>query len=170
MDPRKLLRQLYIGIALYGAVFMILGVIFLRPAWLYALSLVAGLIAACFMAYNMYDVLDRALELEAHSAKGFVTIRSMARLMVCLVLMIVGIKLDWVSFVGVTVGLLGLKVSAFINPLVRVLLHEQIVTPESAMKPAEDDEDDEADDYEDDIVEKYFGRYKDNVKNRYKSN
>ena len=119
--------QFYIGIGIYFAVFGVLGVIFMRPIWLFILSLFVGCAAACFIAYNMYDVLDRALELETGKAKSFVTVRSMIRLGVCLVLMAAGIMVDWVSFVGVTVGLLGLKVSAFMNPLVRKITGDAAV-------------------------------------------
>lgn len=124
---RRVLMQLYIGIGIYFAVFGVLGVIFMRPIWLFILSLFVGCAAACFIAYNMYDVLDRALELETGKAKSFVTVRSMIRLGVCLVLMAAGIMVDWVSFVGVTVGLLGLKVSAFMNPLVRKITGDAAV-------------------------------------------
>lgn len=124
---RRVLMQLYIGIGIYFAVFGILGIIFMHPIWLFILSLFVGCAAACFIAYNMYDVLDRALELETGKAKSFVTVRSMIRLGVCLVLMAAGIMVDWVSFVGVTVGLLGLKVSAFMNPLVRKITGDAAV-------------------------------------------
>lgn len=124
---RRVLMQLYIGIGIYFAVFGVLGVIFMRPIWLFILSLFVGCAAACFIAYNMYDVLDRALELETGKAKSFVTVRSMIRLGVCLVLMAAGIMVDWVSFVGVTVGLLGLKVSAFLNPLIRKIMGDAAV-------------------------------------------
>lgn len=136
---RRVLMQLYIGIGIYFAVFGVLGVIFMRPIWLFILSLFVGCAAACFIAYNMYDVLDRALELETGKAKSFVTVRSMIRLGVCLVLMAAGIMVDWVSFVGVTVGLLGLKVSAFMNPLVRK------ITGDAAVGVQEDTASDEED-------------------------
>lgn len=174
MDPKKVLRQLYIGIGVSTLAFAIVGAIFMRPVWLYLLSILAGGIAACFLAYNMYDVLDRALELEANNAKGFVTGRSLLRLGICLLLMVVGIKISWVSFVGVTVGLLGLKISAFLNPVVALCLGEKVETDkeviaecEKRLKEENENPDDE-DDYEDMFVEKHFGKYSDKVKNKYR--
>ncbi|MCM1400308.1 MAG: ATP synthase subunit I [Clostridium sp.] len=184
--------QLYIGIGIYFAVFGILGVIFMRPIWLFIVSLFVGCAAACFIAYNMYDVLDRALELETGKAKSFVTIRSMIRLVVCLVLMAAGIMVDWVSFVGVTVGLLGLKVSAFLNPVVRKITGD--VTAASEKEPSVDIEVSDGntemtgkeitakavaeleaaaedhqmdDDYEDELIKKYFKKYTEKYKDRY---
>lgn len=194
MAARRVLMQLYIGIGIYFAVFGVLGVIFMRPIWLFIISLLVGCAAACFIAYNMYDVLDRALELETGKAKSFVTVRSMIRLGVCLVLMAAGIMVDWVSFVGVTVGLLGLKASAFMNPLVRK------VTGDVAVGALEDTASDEKeasndnmemtgkeitakavaelaagteghnmddDEYEDELIKKYFKKYTDKYRDRY---
>lgn len=191
---RRVLMQLYIGIGIYFAVFGVLGVIFMRPIWLFILSLFVGCAAACFIAYNMYDVLDRALELETGKAKSFVTVRSMIRLGVCLVLMAAGIMVDWVSFVGVTVGLLGLKVSAFMNPLVRKITGDVAVeVQEDTASDEEEASNDniemtgkeitakavaeldagteghnmEDDEYEDALIKKYFKKYTEKYKDRY---
>lgn len=191
---RRVLMQLYIGIGIYFTVFGVLGVIFMRPIWLFILSLFVGCAAACFIAYNMYDVLDRALELETGKAKSFVTVRSMIRLGVCLVLMAAGIMVDWVSFVGVTVGLLGLKVSAFMNPLVRKITGDVAVeVQEDTASDEEEASNDniemtgkeitakavaeldagteghnmEDDEYEDALIKKYFKKYTEKYKDRY---
>lgn len=165
----RVLKQLYIGIAMFFVIFAILGLIFMRPVWIFELSLLAGCLAGCFMAYNMYDVLDRALDLEARKAKGFVTVRSFLRLGICLVLMAIAVKISWVSFTGVTIGLLGLKVSAFFNPLVRRLMGDVTeaaenvndIMPESYTDAGESrtEDDYEDDDYEDDFVKKHFQKY-----------
>lgn len=191
---RRVLMQLYIGIGIYFVVFGVLGIIFMRSIWLFIISLLVGCAAACFIAYNMYDVLDRALDLESGKAKSFVTIRSMIRLGLCLVLMAAGIMVDWVSFVGVTVGLLGLKVSAFINPLVRkitgdvaVEIQEDIASDAkeasndnmemtgkeiTAKIVAELDAGSEGhnmddDEYEDELIKKYFKKYTEKYRDRY---
>ncbi len=163
----RVLKQLYIGIAMFFVIFAILGLIFMRPVWIFELSLLAGCLAGCFMAYNMYDVLDRALDLEARKAKSFVTVRSFLRLGICLVLMAIAVKISWVSFTGVTIGLLGLKVSAFFNPLVRKLTKDVTEASDDVIMPEDTDagesrtiEDDyEDDDYEDEFVKKHFQKY-----------
>lgn len=194
MAARKVLMQLYIGIGIYFMVFGVLGIIFMRPIWLFIISLLVGCAAACFIAYNMYDVLDRALELETGKAKSFVTIRSMIRLGICLVLMAASIMVGWVSFVGVTVGLLGLKVSAFINPLVRKITGDVAVEiPEDTASDEKEASNDnmemtgkeitarvveeldagteghniDDDEYEDELIKKYFKKYTEKYKDRY---
>lgn len=122
MEVRKVLKELYIGIIIYACVFMIIGIIFMRPVWLYALALAVGALGACFQAYHIYDTLDRALDLSAKSAKSFASVRCIFRLVLCMALMIGGILIDWAAFVGVAVGLMGLKISAFLNPVVKKLI------------------------------------------------
>ncbi len=96
----------------------------MRPWWLFALSLLVGAIGAGIQAYSIYDTLDRALDLPEKNAKAFAMSRSMMRLLMCLVLMAVGIYIHWTSFAGVCIGLLGLKISAFFNPLIRKLVNK----------------------------------------------
>lgn len=123
-SSKRVLKELCIGIGIHALAFMLVGAIFMRPYWLYFLSLLAGAGAACGVAYHMYDTLDRALELKAKNARGFVTARSLLRLLLCLALMIGGVLIHWTSFVGVTVGLLGLKTGAFLNPYISKRLNK----------------------------------------------
>lgn len=118
MKADKVLKELYIGIVLSGLFFMLVGIIFVRPAWMYALGIIVGMAGACFQAYHMYDTLDRGLELRSDKAKSFVTIRSIFRLGICLVLMAIAIMIHWAAFVGVAIGLICLKFSAFLNPFI----------------------------------------------------
>ncbi len=117
----RVLKELYIGIAIYALIFALIGIIFMRPIWIYLLALVVGAVGAGFQAYSIYDTLDITLELSEKKAKNFAMIKSMTRLVICLVLMIVAIIIHWTAFVGVTIGLLGLKISAFMNPIIKKL-------------------------------------------------
>ena len=104
---------------------MVIGLIFVRPAWIFAISLVVGIGAACLVLFNMYDTLDKALLREPDKAKGYVTLHSILRLAGAAALMAIAIKISWASFVGVTVGLLGVKVSALINPFIRKYIFKE---------------------------------------------
>lgn len=115
----KVLLELYIGVVLCSVVLFVVGIIFVKPRWLFALGILAGMLASCFQAYGMYDVLDRALDMESGRAKGFVSGKSLLRLILCMALMIVGILINWAMFVGVVFGLYSLKLSAMINPFIK---------------------------------------------------
>jgi hypothetical protein len=104
---------------------MILGMIFMRPRWIYALALLVGLIGAAGLAYNMYVNLDKALDMDSDKARSHTTTHAFLRLFASAGLMAVGIIIHWSAFVGVTVGLLGLKGAAFMNPAIRKVLEKR---------------------------------------------
>ena len=107
-EPRKVLKELYIGIAISVVFFMLIGAFVVRPYWIFAIAIVAGGLGACLQAYGIYDCLDRMLELPEKNAKGFATSRSMIRLALCGVAMAIAVMIHWAAFVGVSVGLLSL--------------------------------------------------------------
>lgn len=119
MNSRELLKQLYIGIGMSVAFFAAIGAIFMRPIWLYESSLIIGGGLACFLLYYTYDCLERALDMQPKSARAFITIRVLFRLAFRAGLLVVSIIIDWSAFVGVSIGLLSVKISAYMNPLVK---------------------------------------------------
>lgn len=119
MESRKVLKELYIGILIHVVLFMLIGAVFMRPVWIYEVALLVGGIASCLMMFNVYDCLDRALEMQAKSAKSFMTVRVLLRLVIRLGLMVAGIMIHWTAFVGVVIGLLAPKTSAYLNPHIR---------------------------------------------------
>lgn len=119
MTKPRILKELYIGIGITALFFLILGIIVMRPFYIFAIGLLVGVLGACVWVYSMYDTLDRALDLSKKNAKSFVALRSILRLIIVCVVMGVAIYIHWVLFVGVTVGLLTLKISALINPYIK---------------------------------------------------
>jgi small-conductance mechanosensitive channel len=124
-SPLQTIKELYIGLAVYGVLFMILGMIFMRPIIVYALALLVGLIGSAGLVYNMYVNLDKALDMDSEKARSHTTVHAFLRLFASAGLMVIGIMIHWSAFVGVTVGLLGLKGAAFMNPLIRKLLEKR---------------------------------------------
>ncbi len=112
----RTLLELYMGVLLLGAVILIIGLIFVRPMWMYALGVVAGTAAAMVQLYNMYDTLDRALGADEGKARSYITSKSMLRLILITAVMVVAYFIGFVTFVGVVLGLFTVKLSALINP------------------------------------------------------
>lgn len=112
----RTLLELYIGVLLLGAGILLIGLIFARPMWMYALGVVAGTATAMVQLYNMYDTLDRALGAEEGKARSYITAKSMLRLILITVVMVVAYFIGFMAFVGVVLGLFTVKLSALINP------------------------------------------------------
>lgn len=121
MEDRRLLHELYIGIAVHVIVFMLLGLIFMRPVWMYELALLVGGFAAAILLFHTYDCLDKALELPAKNAKSFITLRVILRLVIRVAIMVAGIMIHWTAFVGIVIGMLSPKTAAYLNPLIKKL-------------------------------------------------
>lgn len=119
MGSLRVLKELYIGISVSLALFLILGIIFIRPVWIYVCALLVGGAVAALIIRDTYITLDKALDMHSKGAHHYVTTRSLVRLVVKIILMVVAIMLNWVAFVGVTVGLLSPKISAYLNPMIK---------------------------------------------------
>lgn len=125
MTKPKVLKELYIGITIVVLFFLLLGIILMRPYWIFALGLLAGTLGAFAWVYNMYDTLDRALDLSKKSAKSFVAIRSILRQLLAATMMGIALVIHWSAFVGVAIGFLSIKISGLINPHIKKFLYKQ---------------------------------------------
>lgn len=152
MNSRELLKQLYIGIGITVVAFAAIGAIFMRPIWIYELALVVGGGAACFLLYHTYDSLDRALDMQAKSARGFVTLRVLFRLFLRAGILVAGILIHWSAFVGAAIGLMSIKISAYINPLIKKhRIKAGIIPPDPPATALPVEETPADNDYEDEI-------------------
>lgn len=127
MESRKVLMELYAGIFLCTIAGLILGVvlgiIFGGWAWAFIPGLLAGAFTACYQAYHIYQSLDRALGSEdGQKANNYMTLQSMLRYAISAIVLIVAVLICWQAFVGAAVGLAFLKLSGYMNPLVRKLM------------------------------------------------
>ena len=118
----RTLLELYVGIIVSCIIMLGVGLIFLRPMWMYLVGIMGGGLGAAFQLYNMYDTIDRALSVDEGKARGYMTAKSMFRLIISAVIMVVAYFIGVAAFVGSILGLFSLKISALINPLIKKLL------------------------------------------------
>ncbi len=118
----RTLLELYVGIIVTGIIMLVVGLIFARPMWMYAVGVVGGVLGACFQLYNMYDTIERALSVDESKARGYMTSKSMFRLIMATIIMVVAYFVGVAAFVGSILGLFSLKISALLNPLIKKLL------------------------------------------------
>lgn len=111
----RTLAELILGILIHGIFFLALGMIVMNRRLLFALGLLAGLIAAVFAVINMYDTLNMGLELKGKESIRYIRQKSFIRMAVALVLMLAAVLIDINLFIGVVVGLLSIKTSGLFN-------------------------------------------------------
>ena len=112
----RTLLELYIGVILLAIVILIVGLIFARPIWKYAVGVFLGAVTALLQLYNIYDTLDRALDADEGKARSYITAKSMLRLIIIAAVMVFSYFVGFTCFLGVVLGLFTVKLSALINP------------------------------------------------------
>ena len=119
------LRELLIGILIWGACWQAGGVWFVKDKAGCSLGLWAGIVTAEFCAVHMYRSLDRALDLSEKDAQKYMMSRSMMRygliIVVLLILMITEAGNPLCGFLGV----MGLKAAAYLQPLLHKVMEKR---------------------------------------------
>lgn len=113
----RTLVDLWVGISLYFLILEVVGLIFTKNRVSYTLGLLAGCTTAAFLAWHMYRSIGDALDLGEEDASKYSEKNSMIRTLVIIAVAIAGIKLSIFSFPAVILGIFGLKIAAFTQPL-----------------------------------------------------
>lgn len=112
------LKELFIGILVYGIVVMGIGLLIAKDKPQYAFGLLIGLLTAGAMAFHMEKALNRALDLGEAGAQNHIRKTYMIR--TAFVVLIFGVTVYfqlgsvWSCFLGV----MGLKAAAYLQPFV----------------------------------------------------
>ena len=133
IDPTLL--ELWLGILAYGVVFEIVLLFFSRdPA--YSIGLWIGVFLAVAGAFHMWWSLDRGLDLPEKDAVKSMGAQNIIRYVV-LVLVLGGLMfVDFANPIFAFCGYMGMKVSAYLNPLIhriRGRKEEQEISDGSAL-------------------------------------
>ena len=109
------LPGLVLGILVYGCVVELLGVWFVTDRLRYTTGLIIGIALACGMAINIAIVLEDSVQIYGEShAKAKIIAKSVLRYVVVVIVFFLMMKWNLTAFIGV----LGLKVSAYLQPFI----------------------------------------------------
>ena len=116
-EEKMTLYELLAGIVLCLMVFL-LGNIFVSNHLAYTLGLLLGGVIAGFMSMHMYNALQQAMLYDSETAAKKVQKGPMLRLLLMLAGLVAALLLpQWISIIGVALGVLSLKFSAYLQPL-----------------------------------------------------
>lgn len=111
------LPGLVLGIILYGVVVELIGVWFVEDKLRYTTGLLIGILLACGMAVNIAVVLqDSVNEYGASHAQAKIIAKSILRYVVVVIVFFVMMKWNLGNLFTAFIGVLGLKVSAYLQP------------------------------------------------------
>ncbi len=112
------LPGLVIGIVLYGVIVQLAGVWFVKDKLGYSIGLWYGIAIAVGMAVNLAKVIYDAVSMDGgKSAQRRIIVKSVVRYLVVVILFFILGFFDFGNLFTALAGILGLKVSAYAQPL-----------------------------------------------------
>ena len=125
-DTKQTLYELIIGVVLCGILFLI-GNIFASNRIAYTLGLLIGCMIAGVMSAHMHHSLEQAMLYDAETAAKKVQKGTLFRFFLMVAALAVALIFpQWVSIIGVALGVLSLKFSAYLQPLTHKVLKKFI--------------------------------------------
>ena len=111
------LPGLVLGIVIYGIVVELVGVWFVEDKLRYSTGLLIGIAVAIGLAINIAIVIRDAVEIYGEDgARNKLIIKSVSRYLVVVVVFFVMMKFNLGNLATAFIGVLGLKVSAYLQP------------------------------------------------------
>lgn len=117
------LPGLVLGILIYGVLVEFIGVWFVSDKLRYTTGLGIGIALACGMAINIAVVLQDAIDIYGESrAQARIIAKSILRYAVVVIVFFVMMKWNLGNLFAAFIGVLGLKVSAYLQPFAHKLI------------------------------------------------
>jgi len=118
----KTLLELIAGIFIYGLLCQIIGLIFTKDAAGYSSGLWIGIVTAVAAALHMWRSLDRSLDLDEGTAGKKMQMQSIIRYTVIVIIMGLTMINGFTNPLAAFLGIMGLKVAAYLQPFTHKLL------------------------------------------------
>lgn len=126
METKQTLYELLAGVILCFILFL-LGNIFTENRIAYTLGLLLGCIIAAVMSGHMYHALEQAMLYDSETAAKKVQKGTFLRFLLMVAALVAALLLPkWISIIGVALGVLSLKFSAYLQPLTHKVLQNFI--------------------------------------------
>ena len=123
---KRTLYELLAGIVVCLILFL-LGNLFVSNHLAYTLGLVLGGGIAAFMSIHMYNALQQAMLYDEDTAAKKVQKGTIIRVLFMMAGLVAALLLpQWISIIGVALGVLSLKFSAYLQPLTHKFLEKFI--------------------------------------------
>lgn len=114
----RTLFELEVGILIFGGLCQLF-VFLTKDKLSYSLGLWVGIITAAFAAFHMWWTLDKGLDLEEKSAVGYLGRQNVIRYVVIVAVIVTAAVSGVVNPLSAFLGVMGLKVSAYMQPLTK---------------------------------------------------
>lgn len=126
---KETMTGVYIGIGIYAFIVEGIGLLFSDNRLTYTLGLLFGVLVSVILIHHMAKTLDCALDLPEAQATKYVRKQSFFRLLMMLVALVIGFRVEKLYFITVVLGMLSLKIGALLAPwILKRLYPEHYIT------------------------------------------
>lgn len=112
----KVLPELVLGIFVYGLVLQFASVWFASDKLKYSIGLWIGILLAAGMAVHIASVIEDAVSIGGGSR--LLAVKSLLRYVIVTVVFFVMMYFDFGNLIGAFLGIMGLKVAAYLQPFI----------------------------------------------------
>lgn len=116
-EGKKTFFELLTGIGVFSVLFIIIGLFVKETQIQYYLGLIVGILLSLLLVCDMYSSLSKALWMEPGKASGYIRKKTILRLIFIIIAFLVAVLVKQINMIGVLLGALTLKFSAYIQPL-----------------------------------------------------
>ena len=126
-EEKQTLCDLYFGIGIFCILIAIIGAIILDSKLSFALGVIYGGIVAVILVTHMYQGIERTLEYDEEGAKKYAQKMFGIRMWIMLAAVVVAMYFgEYFHLAGVILGILTLKVSAYMQPFIHKRITSKI--------------------------------------------
>ena len=120
------LFDLIFGCIVYSIVFEAIGLLVVENKGSYSLGLLLGTAVAIGLSVSMYKSLNNCLVMTEHQARRNMVFSTLLRAVVILLAAWIGMRSGYFSFPGIIIGILGLKISAYLHAYTNVYITKKL--------------------------------------------
>ena len=120
------LFDLIFGCVVYSLIFEVTGLLVVENNGSYSMGLLLGTVVAVGLSVSMYKGLNRCLLMTEQQAGRSMALGSLFRAAVILLAAWIGMRSAYFSFPGIIIGILGLKISAYLHAYTNVYITKKL--------------------------------------------
>ena len=120
------LFDLIFGCVVYSLIFEVTGLLVVENKGSYSMGLLLGTVVAVGLSVSMYKGLNRCLLMTEQQAGRSMALGSFFRAVVILLAAWIGMRSAYFSFPGIIIGILGLKISAYLHAYTNVYITKKL--------------------------------------------
>ncbi len=122
-EEKQTLMEMFIGLFVATLLVVVIGVFIANNKSSYILGVLLGSVVALVVLYQMYHTLGKAVEMEGKRATRYTVASALVRMALMGASLAIGILWpDVFNIVGILLGLLTLKLCAFVQPIIHKTL------------------------------------------------